>query len=449
MYTVKFYLDTNAKTKKGHPIRIETYCDKTKKQRRRSSGHYQDRKRIRMTSELNTLLGELQDRVDYANRMNLGYDQAMDVIDNGYTNNKEIELLRQRLAELEKRESKLLVDFIKDIIEEREAEKRSTRHFEELIGELKKWQGGIIDINDISYQKLKEYEAFKRQNSNTNGAIIHKTISSLKTIYKEAKRRGLIHIRNIDPFDGLKIVVDSKRKKKVITKDDLSSFRDFSPKSGTTKRNEENMIRARDLFMFQVYIGGHDMVDVANLKWSDIHEVDGVKRIKFKRFKLRNRNNKVVIDNVILPEAQKIIDKYGTPDDERIFGWLKAPDTDSYKQQNSYQRKTLGRICKTADIPKLVTKDPRSIFRSIGGQLGINEILLNQMMGHKPPSVSHRYQQDLSLKAQDEAHQAIIEYLFIPEQPKLKLEVPTEDELRAYYYPQEDDSERNPNLIYL
>ena len=449
MYTVKFYLDTNAKTKKGHPIRIETYCDKTKKQRRRSSGHYQDRKRLKLTPKLNALLGELQDCVDYANRMNLGYDQAMDVIDNGYTKQKQIEQLEQLLAELKKEESKRLIDFISEIIIEREAEKRSTRHFQELIGELEKWKGDMLDINDITYQKLKEYEAFKRQNSKTKGAIIHKTISTLKTVYKEAKRRGLVHNRIVDPFEGLKVIVEPNERRKVITREALTAFRDFEPKKGTTSKNKENMIRSRDLFLFQIYMGGHDMVEIANLRWSDIHEVDGVKRFRFQRFKLRSRNNKVVIDNAILPEAQKIIDKYGTPDEERIFGWLKEPDTESYRQQNSYQRKTLERICKTMGIPKLVTKDPRSIFRSIGGQLGINEILLNQLMGHKPPSVSHRYQQDLSPKAQDEAHRSIIDNLFLSEQPRFKLEKFTEEELRSLYYPKEDDSERNPNLIYL
>lgn len=403
MYTVKYYLDTNAKTKKGHPIRIETYCDKTKKQRRRSSGHYQNKNKLKLTPELTRLLGELQDRVDYANRMNLGYDQAMDVIDNGYTSQKEIDLLRQRLAELEKNESKLLIDFINEMIHEKEIKGLSTRHFEELIRELENWHGDALDINDITYRKLKEYELFKRQNSTTKGAMIKKTIRTLRTVYYEAKRRGLVHNLKIDPFEGLKINVEPRpNKRKVITKEALLTFKNFSPKKGTTEKNKENMKRARALFMFQIYVGGHDMADVANLKWSDVNEVDGVKRIRFKRFKLRNRNNNVWIENAVLPEAQEIIDTYGTPDDERVFGWLPNPDTASYRQQNGYQRKTLGRICETMDIPKLSTKTPRHIFRSVGGQLGVNEILLNQLMGHKPSSVSHRYQQDLSKEAQDE-----------------------------------------------
>ena len=447
-------MDTNATTKKGHPVRIETYCSKTKKQRRRSSGHYQKSKKLKLTPELTRLIGELQDRVDYANRLNLAYDQAMDVIDNGYSDRREIEFLRQRLAQLEKKETKLLIELIDEMIHEREVKGLSTRHFDELKRELVNWYGESLDINDITYRKLKEYELYKRQNSNTNGTIIHKTIRTLKTVYKEAKRRGFVHNPSVDPFEGLKILVQRKTsEEKTITKEDLAAFRDFTPKKGTTKKNLNNMIRARDLFMLQIYVGGHDMADIANLKWSDIHEVDGKKRIKFQRFKLRSRNPDVWIDNVLTPEAQAIIDKYGTPEDKRVFGWLASPDTASYRQQNGYQRKTLERICKTMDIPKLVTKTPRRIFRSIGGQLGVNEILLNQMMGHKPPTVSQRYQQDLSREAQDKAHREIIDSLSPVRPPKFKLQEFTkeeiEEEMRKFYESNDNDSERNPNLIYL
>ncbi|MCO5723217.1 phage integrase SAM-like domain-containing protein [Robiginitalea marina] len=403
-----------------------------------------------MTPELTRLLGELQDRVDYANRMNLGYDQAMEVIDNGYANNqKQIEYHKQKLAELEKKEPKLLIDFIKEMIHEKETKGLSVRHFEELVKEMENWQGDSLDINDISYRKLREYEHFKRQNSITNGAIIHKTIRTLRTVFNEAKRRGLIHNLNVDPFEGLKIAVKQKpNDDKAITKDDLAAFRDFKPKKSTTKKNLDNMMRARDLFMLQIYIGGHDMADVANLKWSDIHEVDGIRRIRFQRFKLRSRNNSVWVDNAITPKAQEIIDKYGTPDEERIFGWLANPDTESYRQHNANQRKTLGRICDTMDIRKLKTKDPRRIFRSIGGQLGINEILLNQMMGHKPSTVSQRYQQNLSREAQDKAHREIIDNLFIT-----KVQKPTRKAgnkvLQTLEEMEIDFPDRNPDLIYL
>ncbi len=401
-----------------------------------------------MTPELTRLLGELQESTDYANRLNLGFDDAIEVIVNGYSDEKELQLLKQRISELEKKDSKLLVDFINEIIFEREAENRSTRHFEELIRELEKWDGGMLYINDITYQKIKEYELYKRLNSKTNGSIIDKTKRTLRTVFNEARRRGLVHNLSIDPFEGLKIMVDSKPKKKAISKEDLKAFKNFIPKKSTTEKNMVNMMRARDLFMFQIYIGGHDMADIANLTWSDIHEVDGVNRIRFQRFKLRSRNNQVWIDNLIIPEAQEIIDKYGTPNEERVFGWLANPITESYKQQNGYQRKTIGRICKTMEIDKFGTKTPRSIFRSVGGQLGVNEILLNQIMGHKPSSVSHRYQQDLSMEAQDEAHRNIVKELFaITKEKPRKRVLQTKEEIEAEM--ETTEPKINPNLIYL
>ena len=101
------------------------------------------------------------------------------------------------------------------------------------------------------------------------------------------------------------------------------------------------------------------------------------------------------------------------------------------------------------DIPKLVTKTPRRIFRSIGGQIGVNEILLNQMMGHKPPTVSQRYQQNLSREAQDKAHREIIDNLYPAKRPRFKLEEAPEGYLKSLKNPKDDDSERNPNLNYL
>ena len=80
--------------------------------------------------------------------------------------------------------------------------------------------------------------------------------------------------------------------------------------------------------------------------------------------------------------------------------------------QNGYHLKTLNRITSTLEIPRIKTKSPRYIFRSLGGQAAVNDILLMQIMAHKPSSVSHRYQKDLSLEAQDEAHNKVLNLLF-------------------------------------
>lgn len=46
---------------------------------------------------------------------------------------------------------------------------------------------------------------------------------------------------------------------------------------------------------------------------------------------------------------------------------------------------------------------------AVGGKLGVNEVLLNQIMGHKPSDVSHRYQGRISQEEQDRVHREICE----------------------------------------
>lgn len=71
------------------------------------------------------------------------------------------------------------------------------------------------------------------------------------------------------------------------------------------------------------------------------------------------------------------------------------------------------------------------------------------MMGHKPPTVSQRYQQNLSREAQDKAHREIIDNLYPAKRPRFKLEEAPEGYLKSLKNPKDDDSERNPNLNYL
>ena len=288
-------------------------------------------------------------------------------------------------------------------------EGKSIRHFDEAVAQIKNFQGEkAIDINDITYGFLKQFESFKRRTGTGNGSGIKKTVRTLRTIYKEAKRRGKIHDLSVDPFDGLDIKVERKQRNEIWDIDDLKKLFNFVPKESTSKASKTNMQRVIDIFLFQVAIGGHDLADVANLKWKDLQNG----RVSFQRFKLRSHTSRLWINNMIFPFAQIVIDKHGTKNENRVFSFYADPLTENYRKQNGYQLKTLNRISKTLKIPKITTKSPRYIFRSIGGQLGVNELLLNQLMAHKPSSVSHRYQQDLSLETQDEAHKKVLSLLF-------------------------------------
>lgn len=411
MFTAKLILDRRSKAKNGYPVKVELYDKKTRTQRIRSTGHFQNKEKLRLTPELTKLLHTYQDRVEYCNQHGLELDEAVKVIENGYKGDDEaqIRILEKRLATLKRQKKVDFNDFVERIIEEKKLAGKSTRHFKEAVDQIKNFHGDKgLDLNEITYDFLRQFEAHKRRTGKGNGSGIKKTIRTLRTVFNEAKRRGKIHNLAVDPFDGLDIKIERKQKEDVWKIEDLQKLFNFEPKESTSKAGKANMQRVIDIFLFQIAIGGHDLADIANLKWEDI--IDG--RISFQRFKLRSHSSRIQVNNILSPFAKMVIDKYGTKDDERIFSFYADPRTEKYRQQNGYQLKTLNRVVKTLGISRITTKSPRYIFRSLGGQLGINEILLNQLMAHKPSSVSQRYQRDLSLEAQDEAHERILGLLF-------------------------------------
>ena len=405
MYRIKLFLDKRRKAKKGFPVKVELYGFGN--QYWKGTGYYQNFSRLRLTPELTEVLSMYQERVKFVNEYSLDFESAKELISQGFDNRDKLAELKRQVRILEKRQSRPLQGFIWKIIEEKGAAGMSVDHLVELSKEMKKFRSDL-DINEISYQLLVDYEKFKRQTGTGRGTMIDKTVRSLRMIYNEARRRKLVANTEDYPFDGFKVVLEPKKKKELISLDQLRELNDFIPKKGTTKVSQENMKRAIALFKFQIAIGGHDMIDVAGLRWLDY--VDG--RIQFYRYKLRSHDNPPVINNLVLPEAKSFIDEYGTPSEDRIFSWIAKPGSYSYKQQNKYQLRTLARVSETAQIPKLGTKAPRYIFRTVGGQLGINEILLAQIMVHKLGGVSFRYQADLSRDTQDEAHRQIFSELY-------------------------------------
>ena len=414
MFNVSLYLDKrkpSIKNDNAFPVKLVIYDSKSQSQKQISTGKYQKSKRLRLTPELNKQLKTYQDRETYCNENTLSLEQAVKVIKNGYKGDDQhkIELLKRQLAALEKRQFVDFREFINKLIEEKKLSGKSTRHFEEAVAQVRNYFGeSPLDINDIDYEFLRGFETYKRRTSKTNGSMIKKTIRTLRTVYYEAKRRGKIHIGDIDPFDGLDIKIIKSDVEENWKIEDLKALFKFEPKESTTKTSKANMLRVIDMFFFQIAMGGHDLVDVANLKWTNIKEG----RLKFQRFKLRSQTSRLWTDNYISPFAQAVIDKYGDRDSKRIFTYFADPSTEKYRLQNGYHLKTLNRITSTLDIPRIKTKSPRYIFRSLGGQIGVNDLLLMQIMAHKPSSVSHRYQKDLSRTAQDEAHKKVLGLLF-------------------------------------
>ena len=174
-----------------------------------------------------------------------------------------------------------------EIIHERELAEKSTRHFKETLNQLDKFIGEQIDINDITYDLLKQFEVLKRTNRKGNGSGISKKIRTQRIIYNEAGRRSLLHDNQNNPFEGFKVNIKKKAIKEVWKIEDLRSLLDFHPKPSTSYANRYKMRRSMDIFFFQIPIGDHDMADLANLRWNNIE----TRRIKFQRFKLGSHSS--------------------------------------------------------------------------------------------------------------------------------------------------------------
>jgi len=403
MYTIKVYLDTFRATAKGYPVKWE--LSNGKKQLRRSIKIYQHRKRLLMTPEIAVIHRDLLDRLDYINKGNhLDWEMAIDVMENGVPAAADrIAELKAELARLEKVQPLPAVSFIRELNHEKQHLGRSTRHFEELIQQIEGFKADL-DLNDITYNLLKHFEMHKRKTTKTNGSMISKTFRTLRTVHNEARKRRLLRDPGNRPFEGYKVQVLPKEKQEI---DKVVLWIKYLP--------EDNF--SLDLFRLQLLLGGHDFVELAQLRWANIHsgEWGDQERIQFRRFKLRKfGDSSPLVDNLLLPDALRIIEKYGSAKQERIFGnFLAEPDTERYRQQNIIQLRRLSRYCQRENIPKLGTKTPRYLFRTVGGKLGVNEVLLNQIMGHKPSDVSHRYQGRISQEEQDRVHRDICEEILM------------------------------------
>lgn len=300
------------------------------------------------------------------------------------------------------------LQFYKKFISERKLLGQNIAMFELVYSELVKFSGDSIPFSSINYEWLQKFIIYKK-GLGTGTAGVNTYLRTIKSVYREAQRRTSLGVPPGNPFDGL-IKNVAPKPRPLITPEHLREIFNFTPLPSTTHHNQKIMLRNIAMFRFQLLIGGHDYADIASLKWENIQGG----RLVFKRFKNRNKNyGGEEISNIIVPEAQAIINKYGTKNKDRIFGFIPEPGNyDKYRQYCRGIARSLERIAKSAGIPHVTLKSPRFIFRTMAGELLIHDILVAKIMGHKLEGITYRYQSSISKKVQDQAHLKIIEELF-------------------------------------
>jgi hypothetical protein len=413
MLSVTPYIDTRRATKKGYPVKVRIYDSKSRNTKLMGIGEYQTKKNLVMTSRVTQIMNRYQERIDFCNEHSLSWEESLDVIDKGFETDQDMEIavLEARLRKARRLSFVDFRDFTRMFIEEKKSIGRATQAYEDALREVENYVGEQrFGMNDITYEWLNEYRLYKIRTGTKEGGGLSYYLRSLRTLYLEAQRRESLGVKRDNPFKGLiKNVVSQKTQNLQWQIGDLRKLLNFSHPNATNA-SQENMKRVVDLFLFQFAIGGHDFVELANLRWENIKNG----RISFQRYKNRNKpNGGPWVDNMLSPFAADVIERLGTSEEDRVFAFIAPPGTEKYRNQNRYAGKTLQRVSKVLEIePKLMTKTPRYIFRTIAGELLISDLIIETLQGHKPTSITFKYQKGVSHSVLDKEHSKILKTIW-------------------------------------
>ncbi|MGB2525647.1 tyrosine-type recombinase/integrase [Flagellimonas sp. SN16] len=151
----------------------------------------------------------------------------------------------------------------------------------------------------------------------------------------------------------------------------------------------------RDCWLLMFYLGGIDLEVLARLKKDNIVG----DRVNFNRSK---GNSETFCSNIILPEAQKIIDKY-------MEDYFVPIHKYNYREFRSNFSRRFKEVCKKMALTaQLTPKNVRHTFIDRAQQLLIDERVTAQIVGHKIRTTTSIYTNEFPRSVQDEAHAKII-----------------------------------------
>ena len=206
----------------------------------------------------------------------------------------------------------------------------------------------LIDDLDKSYiQRFKYWYIDQTTNNSRNAANSY--LRALKAVLNWAAKPKQKYIRkrqNVFHYEGIVIPeADRRAEKYTLSQADLIVLNNTEP---TT----DEMLFAKDMFIFQFLFGGVRIGDVFRLERKDVEEKDGIKWINFTAQKTieHQKSNKVKI----LPGMQRIMDSY-PGDDKYIFPILtEGMDEDQVykkiKSKTSTCSKNLKKLCLIAGL---------------------------------------------------------------------------------------------------
>ena len=222
---------------------------------------------------------------------------------------------------------------------------------------------GDIALQDITPATIEGFHRHMR-NSKYANATINSNMQQLRKVINDAIRDNLVrydthpfsywHALPI-PFRDIDISVEDMRK--------IANYH----------ANDKTDI-SRDIFMLSYYLGGINLIDLANINFSSCNGI-----LDYVRHKTKNTSN-VRVQISIHPMAQAIIDKYIGTDGHLHFGKLKTFNTLSLTVNREI--KIIGQRLNIHRSGNLAYYTARKSFVQHGFDLGISLDVIEYCIGH-------------------------------------------------------------------
>ena len=166
--------------------------------------------------------------------------------------------------------------------------------------------------NDLTPEFLEEYEAYMREEGNSQNTIgIY--LRSLRAVINYGIANGLF-AKEYYPFGrkshGKYQIPSAQNKKRALSKKEVEAIKALEVKPGSRKE------LARDFWLFSYYANGCNIKDIVHLRWKDIDWKEGVIQFVRKKTERANKSNQVQITAVIHPHITEVIQRRGVDDSQ-------------------------------------------------------------------------------------------------------------------------------------
>lgn len=285
-----------------------------------------------------------------------------------YDENFSLQMVKTRYLEGDKATETQLLQYWDKFITAREEEMGKTisaasiqkykvtrKHFADFIKH--KLHRSDIALAELGYEVISEFQHYMISVVNNCNNTTMRMLRTFKTVIIKAHKEGLI---DKDPFSDVRIHFDPVDRG-FLTEEEIANL---AQKDFGIKRLEQ----VRDYFVFSCYTG-LAYIDMANLKWENIKDMDGTKWIIASRQK-----TKVSCNVPLLPIPLMLLEKYkGTCKDGKIFPIISNQKTNSFLKE-------IGAAC---GIDKELTFHlARHTFATLALTKGVAVESVSKMLGH-------------------------------------------------------------------